>query len=103
MAAFAVSERVTNVVHAKGIAFAKTDDGLDVYIPRDVREAHDVSTRGQIVRLEVVQGPKNLIAKMPPIKSDVVWADWQVGERQVKIPDTMPSSPHTSRAPPSRS
>jgi len=89
-----VMARITTV-HDKGFAFAETAEGDSIYIAPNVREALKISRRGQRVQLKVKQGKKGLAALMPPSTSRVSWKDWQLGENQVKIPDTQPGSLHT--------
>ena len=89
-----VKAQITRI-HEKGFAFAETAKGVSIFIPPDVREALEISRHGQRVQLKVKRGEKGWAALMPPSTSSVSWEDWQVGEKQVVIPDTQPGSLHT--------
>ena len=84
---------VTNV-HKKGFAFAKTDGGDDVFISPPVHEALGKPGRGERVSLKVERGKQGLKALEPPPHTTVSWESWQVGNDQLRLPDTEPGTEH---------
>jgi len=82
-------------VNGKGFAFAETKNGNSVYIPAPVYQELGEPGRGSQVDLVVERGHKGYFAMMPPPRSSMSWGDWQIGQTQVPIPDTIPGSEHT--------
>jgi hypothetical protein len=85
---------ITNVVHQKAYAFAKTSRGEGVFIPARVHEALGKPQKGDRVKLKVKKSDRGLQALMPPTRSEREWGDWQIGPTQVPLPDTVPGSNH---------
>ena len=81
-------------VNARGFAFATTDDGRDVFLPGHVHAALGKPARGARVTVFVKMGDKGLFGSVPRSATEVSWAEWQTGEGQVRLPDTVPGSSH---------
>lgn len=86
-----VTRRVTKV-HIKGFAFAD-----DTFIPANVYQKIGKPTPGTTIDIEVVgstRGSTKYTAIVPKEKSNVRWENWQIGNDQIKIPNTFPGSDH---------
>ncbi len=85
---------IKKIIHAKGFAFASTEEG-DVFIPAKVfKEGLKEPHVGENVKLKVKLGDRGLVACMPPVATAMHWASWQIGKDQLRLPDTFPGMPH---------
>ena len=88
--------RITRA-HPKGYAFGLTcDDQQQVFIPPPVYAEAGSPRKNATVLLELKWNPSkgNYIAQRRKIKALVNWQSWQVGSKQIRLPNTEPGTRH---------